>query len=118
MTQESQKRREEAKAFASAELKLGKDVNEGDEESLLSLFSAAQRFKPIRVLADAEEGTAIKITLEGLGELDLKLGNDVEKGERKTIMTLFWYSERSKTLKVTKSTKAGETIPVKMWKTA
>ena len=102
--------------FASTKLRLNKSVKKGDKESLLSLFSAAERFKHMEVLTNADEGTSIKVALEGLGEADLKLGDDMEKGQKKTIMTLFWYSERSKPIEMKRNVELGENIAINMWK--
>ena len=102
--------------FASIELALNKSVGKETKESLLSLFSAAERFKHMKVLANADEGASIKVVLEGLGEADLKLGDDMEKGQQKTIMTLFWYSERSKPIEMKRNAEAGENVIVNMWK--
>jgi hypothetical protein len=102
--------------FGSVELKLNKSVKRGDKESLLSLFSADDRFKPIEVLIDAEEGSTVKVILEGLGEADLKLGADMEKGRKKTIMTLFWFVERSKLMEMQRDAAAGESIVLNMHK--
>ncbi|MGA3094606.1 MAG: hypothetical protein ABSD79_04395, partial [Dehalococcoidales bacterium] len=66
--------------FGSVQLKLNKSVKKGDKENLLSLFDADDRFKPIEVLTDAEEETSVKVILERLGEINLKLGADMEKG--------------------------------------
>ena len=101
--------------FSNIELKLNKDIHKGDKESLLSLFSVADRFKRMEVLKDAEENEILKVVLEGFGETDLKLGADMEKGREKTIMTLFWFSERSKLIEMKKEAKAGETITINMW---
>ena len=103
--------------FASIELRLNKSVRKGDRESLLSLFSSAERFKHMEVLTNADEGTNIKVVLEGLGEADLKLGDDMEKGQKKTIMTLFWYSERSKPIEMKRNAESGENVTVNLWKT-
>jgi hypothetical protein len=102
--------------FGSVELKLNKNVKKGDRESLLSLFSADDRFKPIEVLTDAEEDSSVKVTLEGLGEADLKLGADMEKGRKKTIMTLFWFVERSKLMEMQRDAAAGESIVMNIQK--
>jgi hypothetical protein len=102
--------------FASAELKLHRGVNKGDKGSLLSLFGVSERFKPMEILTGAEEGSKIKVILEGLGEADLKLGQDMEKGQKKTIMTLFAYDERSKPIDITKAAEAGANVTVNMWK--
>jgi len=101
--------------FANTELRLNKSVKKGDKESLFSLFSAAERFKHMEVLTNADEGASIKVVLEGLGEADLKLGDDMEKGQQKTIMTLFWYSEKSKPIEMKRNAEAGESIAVNMW---
>ena len=103
--------------FANIELKLKKSVKKGDKESLLSLFSAAERFKHMEVLTNADEGANIKVVLEGLGEADLKLGDDMEKGQKKTIMTLFWYSERSKPIEIKGDIESNKFITVTLWKT-
>jgi hypothetical protein len=103
------------KKFANVELRLGKSVKKGDKESLLSLFNVAERFKRMQVLVNADGDTIIKVVLEGLGEADLKLGNDMEKRQQKTIMTLFWYNERSKPFEVKRNAKVGETVTVNMW---
>jgi hypothetical protein len=102
--------------FANIELKLKKSVMKGDKSTLLRLFSAAERFKHMEVLADAEEGTNLKVILEGLGEVVMQLGDDMEKGQRKTIMTLFWFSEKSKPIEMLRNAEAGENITVNIWK--
>lgn len=98
--------------FAAIDLKLKKSIRKGDKESLLSLFSAEERFKHMEVLMDADEDSILKVVLEGLGEADLRLGNDMEKGQKKTIMTLFWYSERSKSIEMKRDAEAGESINI------
>lgn len=102
--------------FGSVQLKLHKSVKKGDKENLLSLFDADDRFKPIEVLTDAEEETSVKMILEKLGEIDLKLGADMEKGSKKTIMTLFWFAERSKNMEMQRDAQAGEIITLKIMK--
>jgi len=101
--------------FANTVLILGKSVKKGDKESLLSLFDVPERFKRMEVLTNADEGASIKVVLEGLGEADLKLGDDMEKGQQKTIMTLFWYSERIKTFEIKRGVKAGDSVDIKMF---
>jgi hypothetical protein len=103
--------------FASIELRLNKSVRKGNRESLLSLFSSAERFKHMEVLTNADEGASIKVVLEGLGETDLKLGDDMEKGQKKTVMTLFWYSEKSKPIEIKRDAEMGESVIVNFWKT-
>jgi hypothetical protein len=102
--------------FGSVVLRLNKSVNKGDKENLLSLFDADDRFKPIEVLTDAEEDTTVKVILEGLGEIDLKLGADMEKKQKKTIMTLFWFAERSKNMEMRRKAEAGENVTLKILK--
>jgi hypothetical protein len=102
------------KEFANFELALHKGIKKGDKKSLLTLFSAGERFKHIEVLVNAEEDTIVRIILEGLGEIDLKLGADMEKGQKKTIMTLFWFVEREKTFEIKRDAEAGESIPIKI----
>ena len=102
--------------FAANELKLNKSVKKGDEESLLSLFSPEDRFKNTRVLIDAVENSSVRVSLEDLGEIDLKLGDDMEKGQKKTIMTLFWFEERSKPITIMKDARAGDTVVINVYK--
>jgi hypothetical protein len=102
--------------LASIELKLKKSVKKGDKGTLLTLFSANERFKHMEVLIDAEEGTNLKVVLEGLGEADLKLGDDMDKGQNKTIMTLFWFIEKSIKIEITRDAEAGENIIINIWK--
>lgn len=101
--------------FGSVELKLNKSVKKGDKENLLSLFDADARFEPIEVLQEAEEDTVLKVVLEGLGEADLKLGADVPKGRKKTIMTLFWFVERSKPIEMKRDAQTGEKISLNIY---
>ena len=101
--------------FAKTELNLAKSVKKGDKETLLSLFNPADRFKRMEILTPADEGTSIKVVLEGLGEALLKVGDDMEVGQKKTIMTLFWYSERSKPIEIKRNAEAGESLTVNMW---
>jgi hypothetical protein len=102
--------------FGSVQLKLNLDVKKGSKESLLSLFDADDRFKPIEVLTDAEEDAAVKVVLEGLGEADLKLGADMQKGRKKTIMTLFWFVERSKPIELQRDATRGETVEINIYR--
>ena len=102
--------------FAATDLRLKKGIRKGDKESLLSLFSAEERFKHMEVLIDADEGAKMKVVIEGLWEADLLLGDDMEKGQNKTIMTLFWYSERSKSVEVKRDAEAGENVMMSIWK--
>ena len=102
--------------FTTNELTLNKSVKKGDKENLLSLFSASDRFKPARVLIDAAEDTSVRVSLEKLGEIDLKLGDDMEKGQKKTIMTLFWFNERSKPITMMKDAQAGDPVKINMYK--
>jgi hypothetical protein len=102
--------------FTSIELKLNKNVKKGDKESLISLFSMEERIKRMDVLIDMDEGQTIKVVLEGLGETELKLGADMEKGDQKTVMTLFWMPEKSKLFEMKRNAQAGEKITVNMFK--
>jgi hypothetical protein len=102
--------------FTSIELKLNKDVKKRDMESLLSLLSFEDRIKRMEVLTDMDEGQEVRVVLEGLGEVNLKLGNDMEKGDHKTIMTLFWMPEKSTLFEIQRDAKAGENILINMWK--
>jgi hypothetical protein len=100
--------------FASVKLILGKDVKKGDQESLQTLFHSAERYRRILLLASAPEDAAIKVVLGGLGAAELKLGDDMEKGQVKTIMTLFWFAERAKLIEMKKKAKAGMTVTIDM----
>jgi hypothetical protein len=102
--------------FMTNELVLKMNVKKGDKENLLSLFSAEARFKPAPVLIDAEEDTSVRVSLEGLGEIDLKLGDYMEKGQKKTIMTLFWFSERSKPITMMKDAQARDPVKINIYK--
>jgi hypothetical protein len=102
--------------FMTNELTLKMDVKKGDKENLLSLFSAGDRFKPAPVLIDAEENDVVRVSLKELGDIDLKLGDDMEKGQKKTIMTLFWFEERSKPVTIMKDTQAGESVKINIYK--
>ena len=102
------------KKFGFVKMHLKKDVKKGDEESLLSIFSDVERSKSIKVLTDAEEGTIIKVNARDLGEIDLELGNDIERGQGKTILTLFTFAERSKKFKITRKAKIGQSIKLEM----
>lgn len=101
--------------FTEIELHLNKDVKKGDKESLLTLFSVKDRFKRMEVLKDVNEGESLKVILKGLGGTKLILGNDMEVSNQKTIMTLFWFSERSRPIEMDRDAKAGEAIRVEMW---
>ena len=101
--------------FAQVELILNKNVNKGKKESLLSLFSSEERFKSMDILLEKEENSVVKVVLEGLGEVMLKLGDDMEKGQKKTIMTLFWFRQRSKLFDIERDVEAGTKIQISMW---
>ena len=102
--------------FGSVELKLNKNITRGAKESLLSLFDADDRFKPIEVLVNADEETSVRVVLEGLGEANLKLGADMQKGRKKTIMTLFWFAERSKPMEMTHDAAKGDNVTINLYK--
>ncbi len=101
--------------FTSVNLALGKDIKSGEKESLQTLFDSAERYKRMELLVNADEETNIKVILEGLGEADLKLGDDMEKGERKSIMTLFWFLERDKPIVMQRDAAKGESIAINMF---
>ena len=61
-------------------------------------------------------GPKTAVVLEGLGEADLKLGADMEKGRKKTIMTLFWFVERSKPIEMKKNAENGEKVLMNIYK--
>ena len=103
-----------AKKFATFRMILGKDVNKGDHESLQTLFRSEERYRPITLLVGAEENDILKVRLGGLGITELKLGDDMEKREVKTVMTLFWYAERAKPIEMKHKAKAGSIVEVDM----
>ncbi len=100
--------------FASVKLRLGKYLNKGDQESLQTLFRSAERYRRMVLLASAAEGTNIRVILRGLGTTDLKLGDDMERGEIKTIMTLFWFEERAKLIEMKRRASAGKSVTIDM----
>jgi hypothetical protein len=102
--------------FAAIDMKLKKSVAQGERGTLLTLFGANERFKRMEVLTDADEGTGIKVVLEGLGEAELLLGDDMEKGQKKTVMTLFWFVEKSKPIEMKRDAKKDEVVSVTMWR--
>lgn len=102
--------------FATIKLKLKQSVKKGGKHDLITLFGADERFKRIDVLTNADEGDKIRVVLESLGEIELLLGDDMEKGQIKTIMTLFWFSEKSKPIEMQRAAEMGEPITVTMWK--
>lgn len=102
--------------FATLELKLKKSVNKGEMHNLITLLSADERFKHMDVLINADEGDKVRVILESLGEIELLLGDDMERGQKKTIMTLFWFSEKSKPIEMQRSAEKGERVVVTMWK--
>jgi hypothetical protein len=101
--------------FGNAELRLNKNVTKGSQESLLTLFDADDRFKPIEVLVNADEETGVNVVLEGLGKAHLKLGADMEKGRKKTIMTLFWFAERSKPIEMQRDASKGDSVVINIY---
>ncbi|HTY81797.1 MAG TPA: hypothetical protein VMB24_03360 [Dehalococcoidales bacterium] len=102
------------KKFATVRMILGKDVKKGDKESLQSLFRSEERYRPITVLTNAEEDDILNVKLGGLGSTELKLGDDMEKREVKTIMTLFWFAERAKPVEMKRKAKAGDIVEIEM----
>ena len=100
--------------FASVKLILGKDVNKGDQESLQTLFHSAERYRRLPLLTSANEDANVRVVLRGLGVTDLKLGDDMEKGQIKTIMTLFWFAERAKLIEMKRKAKAGQSVTMDM----
>ena len=102
--------------FMTNKLTLKMNVKKDEKENLLSLFSASDRFNPAQVLIDAQENETVKVSLEELGDIDLKLGDDMEKGQKKTIMTLFWFEERSKPITITKDARMGDTVVINVYK--
>ena len=102
--------------FGNVELRLNKDIKKGTNESLLSLFDADDRFKPIEVLTNVDEEAPVRVVLEGLGEANLKLGADMQTGRKKTIMTLFWFAERSKPIEILQDAAKGATVTLNIYK--
>ncbi len=106
--------RTEMVKFASVKVILGKDVKKGDQESLQTLFRSVERYRRIPLQASASEDTNIRVVLKGLGATDLKLGDDMEKGQVKTIMTLFWFAERAKLIEMKRKAKIGKIVTIDM----
>jgi hypothetical protein len=102
--------------FAGIDLKLNKNIKKGDKESLSTLFNFQDRTKRMEVLLDMEEGDTVKAVVEGLGETDLALGNFMEKGQKKTIMTLFWLPEKTSLFDMKKDAPAGQIVNLTFWK--
>jgi len=102
------------KNFAFGELKLKKDVRKCDKESLLSLFDAEERFKRMMVMTDAPEDSLVRVMIGDLTQIDLKLGADMKQQKQKTIMTLFWYSERAKKFEIQTDASSGQNIDIRM----
>jgi hypothetical protein len=100
--------------FARIKMILGKDVKKGDQESLQSLFPSRERLRHIPVQASAPEDANLHVVLQGLGSTDLKLGNDMAKGQKKTLMTLFWFAERAKLIEMKHRARAGKAVVVDM----
>ena len=100
--------------FAGAKLVLGKDVEKGDQESLQTLFKSAERYRRMVLLASAEEDANVRVNLQGLGSIDLKLGDDMEKGQVKTVMTLFWFAERARPIEIKRKARAGTPVTLTM----
>ncbi len=102
--------------FASIDLKLNKNVKKGEKESLSTLFNFQDRVKRMEVLLDMDEGDIVKADVEGLGETELALGNFMEKGQKKTIMTLFWLPEKTKLFEMNKDAAVGTPVKLTFWK--
>lgn len=102
------------KKFGSVDLILSKDIEKGDMESLQTLFNSEQRYRRITLMADADEDAEVRVVLGGLGSADLKIGDDMEKGQEKTVMTLFWFAERAKPIEMKKKASAGSVVAVDM----
>jgi hypothetical protein len=100
--------------FARVKMILGKDVKKGDQESLQTLFHSVERYRPITLLASGAEDDNLRVTIKGLGTADLKLGDDMKRGQVKTIMTLFWFAERAKLIEMKHKAKAGKTLTIDM----
>ena len=102
------------KKFAETTLLLDKNVKKGDKESLLSLFSVRDRFKRMEILNKADENTPVKVVLGDLGQTELKIGDDIAQGMQRTVMTLFWFEERSKLMEMQRDASKGEVIPLNL----
>jgi hypothetical protein len=100
--------------FASVKLILGKDVDKGDQESLQTLFHSEERYRRIALMVSAAEDESVRVVLGGLGAAELKLGDDMEKGQVKTIMTLFWFEERAKLIEMKRKAKKGMSVTIDM----
>jgi hypothetical protein len=101
--------------LAKDTFRLKKDVQKGDKESLQTLFDDAERLKHMEVLSHVEQDTTVRVVLEGIGEVDLEIGAELKKGQKKTIMTLFHYPVRATLFSVSKNAKAGQNVPLKIF---
>lgn len=101
--------------FSSGRLVLRKDVREGEQESLLSLFSVVERIKSMEILSDAEEGDIVRVIIDNIAEAEMALGADMKKGQSKTLMTLFWYRERVTPMAMKRTAASGDKVNVELW---
>ena len=54
--------------------------------------------------------------MEAIGEADLKLGADMQKGWENSLMTLFWFVEMSKPKKMQRDAAQAQTVVTNMVK--
>lgn len=99
---------------ATVELKVARAVRKGDAVSLMSLFDSSQRFERFPLEADLEEEQVVTVRVGSIGEWALPVGADMVAGHHKTLMTMFWYRERTATLPSACDVEAGQTVRVEI----
>lgn len=100
--------------LAKMNLKVGRDFEAGSSISLMSLFNSHERFKTFQLQADVLEDQLVQLHLGSVGRLDVPVGNDMKAGQKKTLMTLFWYPARTQSIIALTGLMAGDSLPVEI----
>lgn len=101
---------------ASVSLKVGKAIAKGAPVSLMVLFGSSERFERFVLDADLQENEKVSLQVGDVGSLQLPVGNDMAAGQKKTLMTMFWYPERTQLMDAQRDVAAGEELTVEIQK--
>lgn len=101
---------------ATLNLRLAKAVRTGEQACLMTLFDSAARFRYFELREPLLEGERVTLVIGPLGSVTLPVGSDMNTGQKKTLMTSFWYSERIQPFEVRRDMAVGDELTIEMSK--
>ena len=101
---------------ATLNLRLSKSVHTGEQECLMTLFDSTSRFRYFELRESLLEGDRVTLLIGPIGSVTLRVGSDMNTGQKKTLMTSFWYAERIQPFEIRRDFAVGDELTIEISK--